>query len=66
MHVVLNGERREVPSPLTVAGLLAHLGIDARVVAVELNRIVVKRARYADTTVPAGAEIEIVAFVGGG
>jgi len=66
VRVILNGEAREIPSSLTVADLLAHLGIDPRVVAVELNRVVVKRARYGDTPVPAGAEIEIVAFVGGG
>ena len=66
MHILLNGESRELPGPTTVRDLLAHLGIDARAVAVELNRIVVKRARHAETVVSEGAEVEIVAFVGGG
>jgi thiamine biosynthesis protein ThiS len=35
-------------------------------VAVEYNLTIVKRARYAETMIEPGAEIEIVAFVGGG
>jgi thiamine biosynthesis protein ThiS len=66
MRVVLNGEDRELPGPTTVTALLDHLGIDSRVVAVEVNRVVVKRARFPDTAVPDGAEVEIVSFVGGG
>jgi thiamine biosynthesis protein ThiS len=66
MHILLNGESREVPGPLTIRDLLTELGIDPRMVAVELNRTVIKRARHADTLVPEGAEVEIVAFVGGG
>ena len=66
MAIRVNGEPRDLPAPLSVADLLAHFAIDARRVAVELNRVVVKRAQYATATVRDGDEIEIVAFVGGG
>lgn len=66
MDVVLNGERTTVPAPLTVTGLLSHLDIDARRVAVEVNETVIKKARYDETPVNAGDAIEIVNFVGGG
>jgi thiamine biosynthesis protein ThiS len=66
MHILLNGESREISGPTTVRDLLTDLGIDARMVAVELNRTVVKRARHAETVISEGAEVEIVAFVGGG
>jgi sulfur carrier protein len=66
MRIVLNGDVRDAPAGMTVADLLTWLDIDARLVAVELNRTVVKRARYADTPVTENAEVEIVAFVGGG
>ncbi len=66
IRVMLNGEPRELAQPVTVLALLEHLTIDPRVVAVEYNRVVVKRARYGDTVVDDGAEVEIVAFVGGG
>jgi thiamine biosynthesis protein ThiS len=66
MRIHLNGEPYDLPEALTVEALLTRLGIDARVVAVECDRVVVKRVRYADTLIQEGAEVEIVAFVGGG
>ena len=66
MRIRLNGDARDLPAPLTIQALLAELDLDPRAVAVELNRVVVKRARYGDTLIQEGAEVEIVAFVGGG
>lgn len=66
MTITLNGESREWPRPMSVADLLAQLEIDTRTVAVERNRVVVKRATYAETTIESGDEIEVVSFVGGG
>jgi thiamine biosynthesis protein ThiS len=66
MHVMLNGEPTDLPGPMTIAALLERLGIDGRMVAVEYNLSIIKRARYAETTIEPDAEIEIVAFVGGG
>jgi thiamine biosynthesis protein ThiS len=66
MRIQLNGEPRDLSGPLSIAALLDELKIDPRLVAVEHNRIVVKRARYAETMIEEGAEVEIVAFVGGG
>jgi thiamine biosynthesis protein ThiS len=66
IQIQLNGERRVLAAPSTVLDLLGHLGIDPRVVAVELNRVVVKRARYGEAVIEQGAEVEIVSFVGGG
>lgn len=66
MLITLNGDRTELPGPLTVQALLERLEIDPRVVAVELNGLVVKRLHYADRLITEGAEVEIVAFVGGG
>jgi thiamine biosynthesis protein ThiS len=64
--ITLNGDRHELAGPLTVGELLAALGIDARRVAVEHNLVVVKRARFDQTTINAGDQVEIVNFVGGG
>jgi sulfur carrier protein len=66
IRIRLNGEPHELPSPLTVQALLERLAIDPRVVAVEHNRVVVKRDRFGGTMIDEGAEVEIVAFVGGG
>jgi len=66
VRIVLNGDPAELPGPMSVQALLDRLKIDGRLVAVECNRVVIKRAGYADTMITEGAEIEIVAFVGGG
>jgi sulfur carrier protein len=66
VQIRLNGEPYEVAGPLTVSGLLAHLEIDARRVAVEHNMVVLKRGTFETTGVAEGDEIEIVNFVGGG
>lgn len=66
MTILLNGEPHPWREPKSVAVLLSELGIDTRTVAVERNRLVVKRATFADTIVVSGDEIEIVSFVGGG
>ena len=64
--ILLNGAPREVPGPVTVSALLDVLEIDGRRVAVEHNRVVVKRAAFGATEVHEGDEIEVVNFVGGG
>jgi len=66
LSIVLNGDPRSVPAPLTLAGLLAHLGLDPRAVVVEQNRTIVRRPNLADTPVADGDVIELVHFVGGG
>jgi thiamine biosynthesis protein ThiS len=66
LRIRLNGEPREFELPLSVSALLERLAIDPRRVAVEHNLVVVKRARYDETIVNDGDEVEIVNFVGGG
>lgn len=66
MTITLNGERHDIPQPLSVTELLARLEIDARRVAVELNLAVVKKAAYDSAVIKDGDEVEIVNFVGGG
>jgi thiamine biosynthesis protein ThiS len=66
ISIVLNGEARTAPEGQTILGLLRELGIDPERVAVELDRRIVKQPRWAETELRAGAEVEIVQFVGGG
>ena len=55
-----------MPEPISVSRLLETLEIDPRRVAVEHNRLVVRKAAYASTVVSEGDEVEVVNFVGGG
>lgn len=66
IEIVLNGERTSVPSDLTMRRLLQHLQIDASRVAVEVDRRIVRKTDWDSVQVAAGAEVEIVHFVGGG
>jgi sulfur carrier protein len=64
--LTLNGETRALDGPMTVAGLLAALGLEARKVAVERNEEIVPRSSYAETWLASGDALEIVHFIGGG
>jgi thiazole synthase len=66
MSVVINGENREIPSPLSVTALLRDLGLDARKIALEHNLEIVPRSAYDQTMVADGDRLEIVHFIGGG
>ncbi len=66
MQVTINGESRVLDSSLSVADLLASMGLDGRKVAVERNREIVPRATYGDARVQEGDTLEIVHFIGGG
>ncbi|HLM67356.1 MAG TPA: sulfur carrier protein ThiS [Longimicrobium sp.] len=64
--VRVNGDERAVPAGLSVAGLLAHLGLEPRMIVVEQNGDILRRESYAAAAVRAGDQLELVHFVGGG
>jgi sulfur carrier protein len=66
IQVAVNGETKTVPAGLSVLGLLRWLEIDAERVAVELDREIVRQPSWDSTQIAAGAQLEIVQFVGGG
>ena len=66
MNVTINGEAREVPEGLSVASLLAHLGLAPERVAIERNLEILPRAQWDATRVQPADRYEIVHFVGGG
>ena len=66
LMLTLNGERRAFNAPVTVAGLVSELGLDARKIAVERNQEIVPRSAYDQTMLAEGDSLEIVHFIGGG
>ncbi len=64
--LTLNGEARAFDGPMTVASLLATLGLETRKVAVERNEEIVPRSVYSQTWLQSGDALEIVHFIGGG
>jgi thiamine biosynthesis protein ThiS len=66
MKLVINGEERVVSDVANVAALVEDLGMKPDRIAVELNREIVQRGKWAETPVRDGDKLEIVHFVGGG
>jgi len=66
MNLQINGEERNFADDLTLAGLVEQLGVKADRVAIELNKIIVRRDAWAATRLRDGDRLEIVHFVGGG
>jgi thiamine biosynthesis protein ThiS len=66
MKLVINGEDRSLPGPLSLNALLQQLGMKNDRVAIELNREIVPRDRWPQTQLAEGDRLEIVHFVGGG
>lgn len=66
LTLTVNGDPLVLVHAGTVATLIAHLKLDTRKVAVELNREIVPRSSYATTTLNCGDTLEIVHFIGGG
>ena len=66
MILTINGESRDFPDGITLAALVAQLGMKADRVAVELNLEIVPRPQWDSTVLKNGDKLEIVHFVGGG
>jgi len=66
MQITLNGAPRELPAPLTVAGLLDRLELAGRRVAVEVNEELVPRSQHPGRLLEEGDRVEVVQAIGGG
>ena len=66
MNLVINGERRDFPAPLSVAALLEALGYAGKRIAVERNGEIVPKSLHGEMALVEGDKLEIVVAVGGG
>jgi len=63
--IQLNGEERSF-SASSLTDLIAELGLEQRMIAIELNLEVVPKSLYGETPLKAGDRIELVHMIGGG
>src|ERR1051325_6358719 len=66
IEIRLNGEAREIPTPLNIEELLYHLNLPKDHIAVERNRSIVPKQKWETVALAQGDELEVVHFVGGG
>lgn len=65
IQIQVNGRHASIGTPVTVASLV-DLRNPRPPFAVEVNKQLVRRTRYAETPLRNGDQIEIVTLVGGG
>jgi sulfur carrier protein len=65
MNLTINGQDKTTDAA-TISDLLAELGMNPKLVAVEVNRDLVTRKLHAETALSDGDAVEIVTLVGGG
>ncbi|RIX47420.1 MAG: sulfur carrier protein ThiS [Rhodocyclales bacterium GT-UBC] len=66
LELKINGEIRQFPEALSVAGLIDQLGFSGKRIAVERNGEIVPKSQHAATQLASGDQLEIVVAVGGG
>jgi len=66
IELLINGEPRTFPAPLTLSQLIASLDLLGKRIAIEKNGEIVPRSQHADTGLADGDRLEIVVAVGGG
>ena len=66
MKLQINGEERSFSDGLTLAAVVEQLGVKPDRVALELNKVIVRRDAWAATKLRDGDRLEVVHFVGGG
>jgi thiamine biosynthesis protein ThiS len=64
--ILLNGEKRELPSPASVQTAADHLGLSGRHLVAELNMEILSRETWGERILSEGDQLEFIGFVGGG
>ncbi|OGS90323.1 MAG: thiamine biosynthesis protein ThiS [Gallionellales bacterium GWA2_60_18] len=64
--VSINGESRQFPQVISVAALIAEMGLSGKRIALERNGEIVPRSQFAERQLADGDKLEIVVAVGGG
>lgn len=64
--VQINGENHNFATSLTLPELLAQIGMNPRLIAVEYNGAILHRQYWMDTQIQTGDRLEVVTIVGGG
>jgi len=66
MQITLNGSLAEIPDNLSMAGLIEHLELVGKRLAVEVNAELVPRSQFERHRLAPEDRVEIIHAVGGG
>ena len=63
--MLINGTEHDYAS-MTIADVLAKLNVNAKMLVVEVNEVIIQQKQYDEMMLKKDDKIEIVSFVGGG
>ena len=63
--MLINGVEHDYAS-MTIADVLAKLNVNAKMLVVEVNEVIIQQKQYDEMMLKKDDKIEIVSFVGGG
>ena len=66
IEITVNGDAHRVNTGARVTDLIKQLELAPERLAIELNLLILPRAKWAETELRSGDKLEIVHFVGGG
>ena len=66
MRIILNKDVRIIPDSVSIDGLLEHLNIEIKYIAIEVNEIIVPKSEYNTFNLKENDNVEIINAVGGG
>ncbi len=66
MNIVVNGEKKELSGELNLQELLKKLDLPTERVAIEVNKMVIRKKDWTTINIEDSDQIEIIHFVGGG
>ena len=66
MIIIINGEKKEFDSDITLSGVLKALSLDGKVMAAAINMEIVKQSLWDRQKFNDGDKLELLDFVGGG
>lgn len=66
MQIYVNGEEKQIPEGLDMAGLIELLELTNQRIAVEVNEELVPRSTFSGHLLRTGDRVEIIHAVGGG
>lgn len=64
--LIINGQAQEISTPINLAMYLKEYNYPIDKIAVELNGMIIPKAKYNKTLLNSNDKLEIVTFVGGG
>ena len=66
MRIILNKDIQIIPDSISIDGLLEHLNIEIKYIAIEVNQKIVPKSEYDTFNLKENDNVEIINAVGGG